>query len=189
MPEEPLHIHSPKISWSFHVLFLFIPAMIFVTILAFFVASSNPKTAVTEFLANAGIPTPKPKAQLTVGSQTITVDIASTPEQKQHGLSGRSVLSDSEGLLFVFLDDSNIPGFWMKDMLIPIDIIWIKDNKIVQIDENVQPEPNVPNNLLKVYAPPASIGDIDYVLEVPAGFASRYSVTKDMVINIPTLNY
>jgi uncharacterized membrane protein (UPF0127 family) len=163
--------------------------MIFVTILAFFIASNNPKSAVTEFLASAGIPTPKPKATMQVGSQTITVDIASSPEQKQQGLSGRSTLANTEGLLFVFLDENNIPGFWMKDMLIPIDIIWIKDGKIVQIDENAQPEPGVPNNLLKVYAPPASVEDVDYVLEVPAGFASRHGVTLDMPIAIPTLNY
>lgn len=186
---EPIHIHSPKTSWSFHVLLLFIPAMIFVTILAFFATSNNPKSAVTQFLASAGIPTPKPKATMVVGTQTITVDIASTAEQKQKGLSGRSAMSDSEGLLFIFLDENNIPRFWMKDMLIPIDIIWIKENKIVQIDENVQPEPGVSDNLLKGYAPPAELGDIDYVLEVPAGFASRYGVTPDMAINVPTLNY
>jgi uncharacterized membrane protein (UPF0127 family) len=59
----------------------------------------------------------------------------------------------------------------MKDMLFPIDIIWIKDFKIVDIASNVLPE-GAKNILeLKVYYPKDKA---DKVLEINAGLAEKY---------------
>ena len=70
----------------------------------------------------------------------IVVTVADEPEEHRLGLSGVSSLGEFEGKLFVFSKE----GFyhmWMKDMLIPIDIIWI-DNKyqVVHIERNVKPD-------------------------------------------------
>ena len=68
------------------------------------------------------------------------VEIVDTLELRAQGLSFREVLSPNAGMLFVF-SGSDKHGFWMKDMLFPIDIIWF-DNEFVVVDvkENLSPE-------------------------------------------------
>ena len=105
---------------------------------------------------------------LKIAGQNIKVDIADTPALREQGLSGRQVLGDSEGMLFVF-PQSGTHGFWMKDMNFAIDIIWIgEDMKVVYIEKDAQPDsyPNTfgPNENAK------------YVLEVSAGFSEKNNV-------------
>jgi uncharacterized membrane protein (UPF0127 family) len=88
------------------------------------------------------------------------------------GLGGRDSLPDDRGMLFVF-PNSGRHGIWMKDMLIPIDIIWISgEGQVVDI-ATAYPEPGVPDNRLTVYRPdvPAL-----YVLEVRAGLTAEKGV-------------
>jgi hypothetical protein len=75
-------------------------------------------------------------------------------------------------MLFVFQQPGEY-GFWMKDMLIPIDIIWISaDNQVVHV-ETAQPQPGVPDDQLTVYRPSAPAL---YVLEVRAGLATEKGI-------------
>ncbi len=68
-----------------------------------------------------------------IGSQTWTAEIAQTPEEKMKGLMNREFLDPNHGMLFVF-DTEDYYTFWMKNTLIPLDIIWInKDHQIVDI--------------------------------------------------------
>lgn len=68
------------------------------------------------------------------------VEIVDTPELRAQGLSLREVLSLNTGMLFVF-SESDKHGFWMKDMLFPIDIIWFDDEfVVVDVKENLAPE-------------------------------------------------
>jgi uncharacterized membrane protein (UPF0127 family) len=88
------------------------------------------------------------------------------------GLGGYESLPDDRGMLFVFEQPGEY-GFWMRGMLIPIDIIWISaENQVVHV-ETAQPEPGVPDDQLTVYRPavPAL-----YVLEVRAGLAAEKGV-------------
>ena len=88
------------------------------------------------------------------------------------GLGGRESLPDDRGMLFVFPEPGR-HGFWMKDMLIPIDIIWISaEGRVVDI-QAAQPEPGVPDPQLKRYSPN---GEAKYVLEVRAGLAAEKGV-------------
>jgi hypothetical protein len=85
------------------------------------------------------------------------------------GLGSYESLPDDRGMLFVF-QQSGEYGFWMKDMLISIDIIWISaENQVVHV-ETAQPEPGVPDDQLTVYRPSAPAV---YVLEVRAGLAAE----------------
>ena len=85
------------------------------------------------------------------------------------GLGSYESLPDDRGMLFVF-QQSGEYGFWMKDMLISIDIIWISaENQVVHV-ETAQPEPGVPDDQLTVYRPGAPAV---YVLEVRAGLAAE----------------
>lgn len=108
---------------------------------------------------------------LTINTTKIQVEIADIDIKREKGLSGRSSLDEGKGMLFVFSQKEVTARFWMKDMLIPIDIIWIKNGKIIQIDKNAQPPlPNTPDNKLQLYTPKETI---NYVLEVPAGYSDK----------------
>ncbi|HWH16389.1 MAG TPA: DUF192 domain-containing protein [Candidatus Paceibacterota bacterium] len=67
-------------------------------------------------------------------------ELADSPEERVQGLSGRRDVPSNYGLLFVF-EESGSPGFWMKDMHVPIDIIWLaEDGTILGIEEAVSPD-------------------------------------------------
>ena len=88
------------------------------------------------------------------------------------GLGGRQSLPDDRGMLFVF-PEAGRHAFWMKDMLIPIDIIWISaEGRVVDV-QTAQPEPGVADPQLKRYIPS---GEAKYVLEVRAGLAAEKGV-------------
>mgnify|MGYP002476543679 CR=1 FL=1 len=67
---------------------------------------------------------------ISIKNNTIVIEIAKTLAEQQKGLSERSFLAENNGMLFPY-NKKTIPNFWMKKMLIPIDIIWIADNKII----------------------------------------------------------
>lgn len=110
------------------------------------------------------------KKEIKVGSINVTSEVADTNEERKMGLSGRKSLGENDGMLFKFDKDNVFPSFWMKDMLIPIDIIWINDGVIVKIHKNVQPEPGKESNELRLYYPDSPI---DYALEVNTGFSDK----------------
>ena len=85
-------------------------------------------------------------------------------------------------MLFVFAEKDSPRVFWMKDMTMAIDIIWIDDNKVIQIDEKISPEPGVVENKLKRYIPNQTV---DFVLEVAAGFSERYDISVGTTLSLP----
>lgn len=119
-----------------------------------------------------------PDSYIKIGDkQALCVMIADEAEEQIRGLSGRRVLDKNSGMLFVFAG-KQIRDFWMKDMLIPLDIIWISENKIVKIDKNLQPEGSQPKLRYN------SVEPVDNVLEVNAGFAEENNLTVGDKIEI-----
>lgn len=111
---------------------------------------------------------------VTINKKLINVKVVKTSEERAKGLSGVSSLDTNSGMLFVFQDTDKTPTFWMKEMLIPLDIIWIKDGKIIRIDKNVPiPAPKTPDNKLKIYSAGVKV---NYVLEVNSGFSDSNSI-------------
>lgn len=100
--------------------------------------------------------------------------LADTPEKRVKGLSGKQFLPSDTGMLFTF-DNADTHGIWMKDMLFPIDIVWLDENKtVIHSLSNVQP-----NTYPHVFFPPKK--DM-YVLELRAGFLEDRGVkTGDMI--------
>lgn len=118
---------------------------------------------------------------ITINNKSINVELADTQEKRVKGLSGRTSLDDNTGMLFVFDSKGVNTAFWMKDMLIPIDIIWIRDNKIVKIDKNIKaPASGTADNKLTVYNPNQKV---DFVLEVNASFSDKNSIKVDETIS------
>ncbi|OGM02879.1 hypothetical protein A2115_00105 [Candidatus Woesebacteria bacterium GWA1_41_8] len=121
--------------------------------------------------------------QMSVGKTNVQVEIADTTEKRAEGLSNRTSLKDDHGMLFVFNVPGTYPVFWMKDTLIPLDLIWIADSKIVQIDSDVAVAPPGTNDSdLPLYRP--SVG-IDYVLEVNAGFSQSHGLNVGDSVVLP----
>jgi uncharacterized protein len=81
-----------------------------------------------------------PVVSLTSGSGSkisIEVEIASTEQQRQTGLMFRETLGKNKGMLFIFPDDS-VRTFWMKNTLIPLDMIFIDSSfTVVKISHAV----------------------------------------------------
>lgn len=119
---------------------------------------SNPQTVVR-------------KDVTTVKSKNLEINakIANTASLRKKGLSKIDSLPLNQGMLFVFDNDDRY-AIWMKDMNFAIDIIWMdKNKKIVDIAQNVTPEPRKKNNQLTVHKPKSSAL---YILEINAGLSS-----------------
>lgn len=128
-------------------------------------------------------PTPLEGKQLTVGSKTISVEIARTGPQRERGLGGRKSMHQENGMLFVFDIKPINTSFWMKDMQMPIDIIWIKNNKVAAIDKAIPaPKAGTSDNQLKLYNPGFPV---DYVLEVNSGFSDKNGIKVGDPVIIP----
>ena len=79
------------------------------------------------------------KGELELSGQKINIEYARSEEARSQGLSGRSIMDINSGMLFVFPNEET-HSFWMKDMLMPLDIIFInKDFTIVDIKESQNP--------------------------------------------------
>lgn len=105
-------------------------------------------------------------AEVVIAGKTLNVLVADTQVAQAKGLSGRKDLKPNEGMLFIF-PVPGFYGFWMKDMEIPIDIIWFDaERKVVDVWENATPD-----SYPRVYTPRA---EARYVLEVPAGFFAKH---------------
>lgn len=104
--------------------------------------------------------------KVVIGNNVFAAEVASTPRARAQGLSGRTALPEKNGMLFRFEKASNY-GFWMKGMVIPIDIIWISNGKVVDIEENVPvPKLGTPERSLPIYRPDLPA---EFVLELGAG--------------------
>ncbi|MEK9180332.1 MAG: DUF192 domain-containing protein [Patescibacteria group bacterium] len=118
--------------------------------------------------------------ELVLAGETFRVEIADSLVEKALGLSGREGLREGDGstrsphggMLFIF-DHPSTQTFWMKEMLFPIDIIWINGTKIIGFAENAQTEQGKKPRQLELYSSP---GPADRVLEVRAGTVARLGV-------------
>ena len=108
--------------------------------------------------------------QVVIDGIIINVELAQTEVEREQGLSGHKPLEENEGMLFIF-ERPGFHGFWMKDMLFAIDIIWLAPSeiegnaKIVHIERNLSPD-----TYPKIFGPN---NQALYVLEVNAGFAEK----------------
>ncbi len=122
----------------------------------------------------------EPLNTIFINDQAIQVSIADTNEERRQGLSGVTKLGNDEGKLFIF-DKADYYGIWMKDMLFPLDILWIdEDLKIIHIEENVRPE-TYPSS----YNSPAPAR---FVLELNAFFVDTYKIQLGDKVVIPTID-
>ena len=95
------------------------------------------------------------------------VYVASDIVTRQKGLMNIKNLPQDHGMLFIF-KKSQLVNMWMKDTLIPLDMIFIdKNNLIVNIAENAKP------NSLEIIS---SIYKVDKILELNAGIIDKFNI-------------
>jgi uncharacterized protein len=107
-----------------------------------------------------------PLTRLTVKDTPVVAEVVSTPQKLYLGLSHRQKLPEGRGMLFV-LGAARRHVFCMRDMLIPIDIIWIAHGKVAGLHKKLSPGDD--GNFI-------SPVPVRQVLEVPAGFADRHGI-------------
>ncbi|MBH5397361.1 DUF192 domain-containing protein [Bradyrhizobium sp. CNPSo 4010] len=101
------------------------------------------------------------------GVQVFSVELATTPEEKETGLMYRKELADGKGMLFDFNPEQEI-SMWMKNTYVSLDMIFIRaDGRILRIAENTEP---LSTKII------SSRGPARAVLEVVAGTAQKYGI-------------
>ena len=100
-------------------------------------------------------------------------EIAETQEQRARGLMFRETMGAREGMLFVFEQETQ-HSFWMKNTLIPLDIIWInKGEQVIHIEKDVQPC-REGEECARIKSDELA----KYVLELNAGVSDKISLKK-----------
>lgn len=107
--------------------------------------------------------------ELCTNDTCFSIEIADTPEERQLGLMYRKQLPEWSGMLFIFEQPGQYK-FWMKNTLIPLDMIWI-DNQNTIIDIK-QATPCV-TNPCPTYGPDQFSS---YVLELNSGISEKYGI-------------
>lgn len=111
----------------------------------------------------------KPTTRVQVGGGVYNAWVADTEAERIQGLSGVEKMSPGGGLLMQF-DSDDKWGIWMKDMKIPIDIVWLdKAKKVVYIVKNASPE----TATSVTYTP---LDEARYVLELTAGSVDKAGI-------------
>jgi uncharacterized membrane protein (UPF0127 family) len=106
----------------------------------------------------------------------VRVELAIDDQTRAQGLMYRDQVRPGTGMLFIFPEDGEY-GFWMKNTLIPLDIIWIdKQNRVTHVKYDVppcqaDPCPSYPPNAIS-----------RYVLEVGAGVAKQHGLKAGDVL-------
>lgn len=112
----------------------------------------------------------------------IQVELATDDATREQGLMFRDHLPNDRGMIFFFTQNGDYP-FWMKNTLIPLDMIWIDEQKrIVHIAHDVPPCKADP---CPSYDPGAFSR---YVLEVAAGVAARHGLAKGQTLRFEALD-
>jgi hypothetical protein len=120
-------------------------------------------------------------AQAIIAGRIIELEVAQTQQQQATGLMYRITLPDNRGMLFSF--DSPQPiRFWMKNVRIPLDMIFLKDGEVKAIAASVPPCTAEP---CPTYGPGTAVNQ---VIELRGGRAAELGVKVNDKVNIKFLN-
>jgi hypothetical protein len=142
----------------------------------FFLITISALLIVIFFLSS--IYSPEKISQVCFSESCFNVELAETPLERQRGLMGRESLKDESGMFFIF-PESDFHGFWMKDTLISLDIIWMDENfSIIHIENSVEP---CKTSKCPVFSPSRTS---KYVLEINSGQAAKLNLKENQTAKI-----
>lgn len=118
-----------------------------------------------------GLTTSGTVGTIVVGDKAFSVEFAVTDEEKARGLMNRESLPENAGMWFVFSQPVQ-ERFWMKDTLIPLDILFVGDDmKVVYVFENA-----APGSMELIPPTSTSVPDYKYVLEINGGTVGKKGI-------------
>ena len=112
-----------------------------------------------------------------IGNAVFTVEIADEPAEQSQGLSDRPSMSADHGMLFIF-PAADRYSFWMRNMQFSLDIVWIADNKVVDISRDLPPEGDAPALTYQPSVP------ADTVLEINGGAAEEKGIEVGQEVTV-----
>lgn len=119
-------------------------------------------------------------ARAIMGRESIDLEVAQTEEQQALGLMYRQDLPANRGMLFPF-QPARFVQFWMKDCLIALDLVFLRDGKIQAISAQVPP---CKSNPCPTYGPNTQI---DRVIELKAGRAAQLGLKIGDTVKIESI--
>ena len=115
-----------------------------------------------------------------IGNGKISVEAAVSRQKQYQGLSGRASLPENSGMLFIFNQPERY-YFTMRGMEFPLDFVWIRGNRVVDLTPNVAPPAG---DKQPVVISPDQAADL--VLEVNAGTIKRLKITVGAQVRVGT---
>lgn len=104
------------------------------------------------------------RTDITIDGITVSAELANTPKKQQQGLRGRVDLLADQGMLFD-LGEPQSTEVWMFNVQIPLDVVWIRDSEVLHVDTLNPCVSEIQEECARTPSP----GDVDSILEVPAG--------------------
>ncbi len=110
----------------------------------------------------------------------LTLEVARTEPQREHGLMDRTTIAPHTGMIFVFTDDQ-VVDFWMKDTLVPLDMIFVaSDGTVRRVFVSV---PTAPKTVSDAEIPRVG-ARAKYVIELKAGEAAADGITQGVKLDL-----
>jgi uncharacterized membrane protein (UPF0127 family) len=127
------------------------------------------------------VPAPQtnlPKVTLTLGTQSLTAQVAADDAARERGLMSRTNLAGNEAMLFVFPSPRPV-AFWMKDTPTPLSIAYIGNSGRIFEIRDMKPFDETPI--------PSASGAVVYAIETPQGWFTKHGILAgSMVGGLPS---
>ncbi|MBP9818210.1 DUF192 domain-containing protein [Candidatus Shapirobacteria bacterium] len=121
--------------------------------------------------------------KLKLGNKLFNLETATTIPQQTIGLMNRTSLPENSGMIFIF-NINFTQTFWMKNTLIPLDIIFVTSEGIVTNIEHALPEAKDDQGNFITYK---STTPARYVIEINAGLSDEIGLKPGDKIDLSTL--
>ena len=120
--------------------------------------------------------------EVTTAHGTLRLAVAATNAQREHGLMNVAFVPPGQGMIFVFPDADQLRGFWMKDTITPLDMVFVRsDGTISDVAVDVPAtKPKTPDDRIARREAIAR-----YVIELGAGQAGALGLLPGSVVRIP----
>jgi len=121
------------------------------------------------------------KKEIKIKDNKYFLEVADNDITRMKGLMNRASMPLNEGMLFVF-DYVGIHSFWMKNTLIPLDMIWLNsDGEVVYIHKNAKPCSNLVQAICQSIIPTKTS---KYVIELNAGEIDKSNIKVGDIIKL-----
>ncbi len=158
-------------------------SLVALTLIAALLVSCSDHSNATPISAPVSSPAKEPATQLVVIHHLrFNMELALSPAQRMQGLSDRTSIDEQGGMLFVFPKPENV-RFVMRRCLVPIDIIFAKEDGTITAMYEMQVEPyDIDEDDLKLYP---SHGPVLFALEFKAGTLAKLGLKLGDKLNLP----